>query len=118
MRATVRVEGLRELQRDLKRADQETAKRFRAGLKEVGDPVQEEATDRGSRYRGIGRFVVRARMATVTVEQSARTVTGERGDFGVLQMRTVLEPALDDRQDEVVERFERLTNEIIDSANL
>jgi iron uptake system EfeUOB component EfeO/EfeM len=39
----------------------------------------------------------------VYVEQSARKVTGLRGDYGSLQMTRGLEPALDEKTDEVFE---------------
>jgi hypothetical protein len=111
------VKGLQELRAALKEADG-GLKDFRGELVKAGEPVREEATALGARFAGIGPYRVRARGATVSVEQSASKVTGQRGDFGALQMRVVLEPALDARQQEVVSVLEEVVAGLIDRAGL
>ncbi len=51
----------------------------------------------------VGRAVVR---------QNARRTTGKRPDFGRLLMRTVLIPALEDNQEEVVEGLGRMLDRL------
>lgn len=113
----VDVRGLKEV-RAAFREMEGGLKDFRGDLKRAGEPVQEEATDLGARYPGIGAYRVRVRGTTVSVEQSARKVTGKRGDFAALQMRAVLEPALDAREGEVVEVLEEILDGMIDRAGL
>ncbi len=113
----VDVRGLKEVRAAFREVEG-GLKDFRGDLKKAGEPVQEEATGLGARFSGIGAFKVRVRGTTVAVEQSARKVTGQRGDFGALQMSTVLEPALDAREGEVVEVLEEILDGMIDKAGL
>ena len=106
------MEGLRELRAASKKAEGDL-KNFRGRMKWIAEPVAEDAVSRGSRFAGIGPIKPRLHGARgVDVEQTKGKVTGKRGDFGALQMRTVLEPALDARQGEVVDRFETVVDEI------
>lgn len=117
---TVRVKGLRDLQRDFRRLSKDLSKEVRDGLREAADPVRQEATRRftaditdafSSVESAVGyRVVVRQR--GVAVEQSKRRTTGLRPDFGRLQMRKALEPALDSKQDQVVKGVEKVLDKL------
>lgn len=111
---TVRVQGLRELQRDFRRMSSELAKDLRSELREAGDIVRDDARPRMAGYSGKTaagfRTVVRAR--GVAVEQRLGRTTGKRPDFGALQMREALVPALDAKQDEVVDRLDRMLDHL------
>lgn len=115
---TVRVDGLVALMAALKAAEGNLDTIWKQELRQAGDIVKGDATGRGARYSGIGpyRTVVRAR--GVSVEQSAGKVTGLRGDFGALQMRNVLEPALDANAGEVNAAVEKGLDRVISSAGL
>lgn len=117
MQQTVRVEGLRELIRAADNAGKETKKLVRGELRKAAEPVRDEArrlfapvdAKSASRY-GIS---VR-RSGIVSVEQRLRKTTGLHPEFGALQMRTALEPALDSKADEVGERMEAAVDRIGD----
>lgn len=51
------------------------------------------------RLKGFGRAFV---------EQSRRRTTGQHPEYGALQMRRALLPALSEKQDEVVEQLDRM----------
>lgn len=113
---TLRVKGYREFVRACDRAGKETKKEVRSTFRKVGDIVKEEAA---SRFRDIDarsaagyRTVVRQR--GVSVEQSLRRTTGLRPDFGVLQMRRALEPALADKEGEVEREMENAIDKVAD----
>lgn len=109
--STIRVKGLKELTRDFKKMDKELSKDVRGELKDAGDIVRVEATSRFSGYdaRSAAGYKTRVRSAGfVSVEQSLRRVTGKRGDYGALQMRKALGPALDDKTDEVVKTLDKM----------
>ncbi len=103
--ATVRVSGLRELQSAFRKIDRHLVSDFGNDLKKLAEPVARTARAKVTRYAGASVSTIRPRRSglTVYVEQSARKVTGRRGDFGALQMRTVLEPALDEHSDQIME---------------
>jgi len=108
--STVRVQGLRELQRDFRKLSKDLSKEVREELKKAAEPVRKEAADL---FSGISadsasgyRVAVRAR--GVSVEQRRRRTTGLRPDYGRLQMRRALLPALDAKQDEVVKGLDHM----------
>ncbi len=115
---TIRVTGLREFQSKLKKADSSLSKDVKAELKKLGDIVTDDAQTRGSRYQGIGAYKPIVQQKAVLVRQSANKVTGLRGDFGALQMRNVLEPALAANEDEVESGFERMLDMLISRSGL
>jgi hypothetical protein len=110
---TVRVRGLRELQRDFAKMSKELKKDLRDELKQVAEPVAADAKSKLSRYQGASISTIRPRvtMRSAFVTQGARKVTGLRGDFGVLQMRRLSE-ALDENKDEVVQGLERMIDKL------
>ena len=103
--AGIRVEGTAEVVRAFRGVDKKLAADFGNDLKKAAEPVAESARSKISRYQGASLRTIRTRRrgANVYVEQSARKVTGLRGDYGSLQMTRGLEPALDEKTDEVFE---------------
>jgi hypothetical protein len=105
---TLVVTGYKELLRACDRAGKETKKEVRDTFRKVGDIVKVDAAGKFFAYdvhTAAGfRTVVRAR--GVSVEQSLRRTTGLRPDFGALQMRRALLPALAEDEPQVEHQFE------------
>ncbi len=116
MAQAVRVRGLREFQRAVSKADRETNKRFRARFKRVGEIVQRPAAGLFAKYDAKSaagfRPVVRAR--GVAVEQRYGKTTGQRPDFGHLQMAQALIPALEANEGAILREFELALDELAD----
>lgn len=106
--STLRVKNLRETLRALQKVNKDAGKTIRDDLKEAAEPVASTARAKLSRYVGasVGTIGPRASVRGVFVTQRARKVTGRRADFGALQMRRVLIPALEEHEDEVVDAVE------------
>lgn len=106
--ATVRVQGLRELQAAFRKMDKELSKELRDNLREAGKIVQQEASSlfSGVDARSAAGYKVRVRARGVAVEQSLGRTTGQHGQYGALQMRKALVPALDNKESAVVDRLE------------
>ena len=68
--------------------DKQLARDFKKVLKEAAEPVKEAAASKISRFAGVGKPRIHVLGKGVFVRQSARTVTGQRGDFGGTQMRS------------------------------
>ncbi len=116
--ASVRVHGIREVNAAFRKIDSKLAKDFGNDLKKAAAPVVEETQALEARWRGASIGTIRAKRSgpRVFVEQSARKRTGLRGDFGALQMRQALEPALADKADVVFTEVEQVLNRYADSA--
>lgn len=111
MSQAVRVRGLRELQRDFKKMSGGLSGEVDDTLKEAAEIVAQEARSRFShissrsaqgykpRLKGFGRAYV---------QQSRRKTTGKRGDYGALQMRKALLPALGAKEKEVVDALDKM----------
>jgi hypothetical protein len=69
----------------------------------AAQPVRARASELFSRYdgRSAAGYKVRVRARGVAIEQSLRRTTGEHPQFGSLQMRTALLPALAEEGDNV-----------------
>lgn len=109
MASTVRVKGLRSLLRATDAAGKDTKKLVRDELRRAAEPVRRDAAVRFARYdpRSASRYGVSVRrVGTVSVEQRLRRTTGQHPEFGALQMRAALVPALEAKQDEVVGHLE------------
>lgn len=114
MANTVRIKGLRECQRAFQAMDKAAAKELRKALVEVARPVADTARGKLARYQGasVGTVRPRATARGAVVTQGARKVTGRRGDFGVLQQKRVLEPALDENEAVVIRGAEKALDAI------
>lgn len=109
--STVRVRGLRELQRDFKKMSGDLNKEVDRELKEAAGIVSEEARSRFVAYNSGSAAGFRPRVkgfGRAFVEQSRRRKTGKRPDYGALQMRKALLPALGAKQNEVIERLDKM----------
>ena len=116
------VRGYTEFLRALKDADKNTKREVRLALREAGDSVRVTAAQlAGDRFHNAGRtaagYRVRVRQRGVAVEQSVRKTTGKRPDFGGLQMRYALEPALDRNEARIEEDFEAALDRVSDIFN-
>lgn len=123
MADTIRVEGLRELQRAFKHADKVLSTELRDGLKEAAEPVRQAAEELAvANITRIGvpwsRMRVGVTQKTVYVAPRQRGTKG-RGDdprrrpnlFGLMMGRS-LEPALDRNVGQVEARLERLLDTV------
>lgn len=104
MAATIKVHGAAEAVKAFREIDKQLAKDLGNDLKEAAAPVVAAAKQKVTAYDGASVNTIRARRSgpRVYVEQGAKKVTGNRGDFGALQMVEVLIPALDEKSDEVL----------------
>lgn len=81
----------------------------RDGLREAAVPVRDEARARFARYdaRSASRYGISVRRTgIVSVEQRLRRTTGKHPQFGSLQMRRALIPALQNNVDETIRRLD------------
>jgi hypothetical protein len=101
---SVRVTGLREVQRAFRAMGKEADKMVRDELKQVGDIVRADAAQRFESISpsSAAGYKVSVRQGSISVRQSKRKTTGKRPDFGTLQMRVALEPALAANEQQVV----------------
>lgn len=118
MAETIRVKGLRQLLRATDQADKNTKKLVRDELRKAAEPVRAEAMLRFAQYdpKSAARYGISVRrVGTVAVEQRLRRTTGQHPEFGRLQMRKALVPALEHNTERVVgeidNALERLTIE-------
>ena len=106
--STTAVKDLRDFMRATARAERASKRLVRDQLRVVGDVVKVEAQQLFQKYDAVSaagfRTVVRQR--GVSVEQRLKRTTGQRPQYGGLQMRRALLPALDRNQEEIVERFD------------
>jgi hypothetical protein len=113
----VRVEGLRELRRDFGRMSKTLKRDLDKQLRQAGQVVADDARPRLARYdvRSAAGIGVRVRGGgRVVVEQKRRRVTGKRPDYGSLQMREALVPAVEAKQGEVERNLERMLDNLAD----
>lgn len=107
--STVRVKGLRELQRDFKRMEGGLNKEVDKALKDAADIVSQDARQRFSSIdaRSAAGFRPRVKgFGRAFVEQRRRRTTGKHPEYGALQMRRALLPALNAKQGEVIEKLD------------
>lgn len=118
MSYTLRVKNLRQFQRLMSNADKETKKQLRSIFRETGEAVRSDAqarftpVDAGS----AAGYRVRVRQRGVAVEQSRRRTTGKHPQYGALQMRRALVPAVVAKKDETIAAFERAIDKIIEAG--
>jgi hypothetical protein len=114
--SAVRVKGYRECARAARRAGNATNKEVRAAFKQVGEPVRADATSKFALIdmRSASGFVVRVRQKGIAVEQRLKKTTGKRGDYGSLQMRRALIPALHENEDEIEKAMDNAIDKVAD----
>lgn len=120
MVGTVRVTGLNEFRRAVRSAEGKagTAELAADLARKVGEPVRDSAQQKIARYTAVGQARVYRRGFRVDVAQSHRRVTGRRGDFGSLQMRTGFIPALREHEAETAEVAEEWIRTVIATTGL
>lgn len=99
---TLRVKGYREVTRALNQVDKDTRKTLLDALKKAAEPTSQDARSRLSRYAGLDTASIQPRAVStgVYITQKHGKTTGTRPDFGSLQMRQGLLPAVYDHQDD------------------
>jgi phage host-nuclease inhibitor protein Gam len=107
---SVKVKGLRELDRAFRRLDADVAKEVRAELTEVARPIAETAKAKLARYPGVSleTIIPKTTAKGALVVQNKRKVSGRRSDFGALQMRQGLIPARSEHTSETVRGVEHV----------
>lgn len=116
MADSVKVKGYREFLRACDRADKQTKREVRKTFREVGDIVRDDARERfsGLSERTAAGFRTVVRQRGVSVEQKLRKTTGLRPDWGAIQMRKALLPALNSKERQVVREFEQAMDRVAD----
>jgi len=105
---TIRVKGYRETARALDRVNKGAKLALYSGLRQAAEPIAQDARSRLGGYTGLKTTTIRPRVGLrgVYITQGARKKTGLRPDFGALQMRVGLLPAVYSREDDIVEKVE------------
>lgn len=113
---TVRVRGYREFVRACDRAGKESKKEVRDAFRKVGDIVKVDAAARFAHIdqRSAAGYRTVVRQRGVAVEQRLGRTTGTRPDFGALQMRKALDPALAAKEGEIVKAFDDAIDKVAD----
>ena len=113
---TLRVHGYREFLRATDHAGKESKRVVRDTLRQVGDVLRVEAQRRFENIDAASAagYRVRVRQRGVAVEQSIRKTTGRHPEYGALQMRKALLPALVHEQANVENRMERALDTVAD----
>jgi hypothetical protein len=114
--ATVQVKGWKELIKASRQIDPNTRRELRKAFREVGELVRSDAAARFSPIdaRSAAGYKVRVRQRGVAVEQSIRKTTGRHPEYGAMQMRRALLPALDANEAETVHRVEEALDRVIE----
>lgn len=114
---TIKVEGLREWQRDVGKAEKETKEKTREGLQRAAEPVLQDWRRQLEPIHDVSasKLKIRVRQAGVFILQTARKTTGDRPDFAALQVAQG-ERALDAKADEAERELEESINELADIA--
>lgn len=113
---TLRVRGYREFVRATNRAGLDARRAVRANFRQVGEPVRADAQRRFAKYsqRSATSFRVAVLVSGIRVEQGLRKTTGKRPDYGALQMRKALLPALQAKAPEVERAMEHAIDQVAD----
>jgi hypothetical protein len=114
--ATLRVRGYSGFLAATARADRESKRYVRETFRQVGDVVRQEAAGRfaSTDIRSAAGYRTRVRQRGIVVEQSLGRTTGTRPDFGALQMRRALLPALMSNADTLDRGMERALDRVAD----
>jgi hypothetical protein len=112
--STFSVNGYKELVAASRLLVPEERKAVRTAFAGAGELVRADAVPRLAKYstRSAAGLRVRVRQRGVEVEQSLRKTTGVHPQFGALQMRKALLPALYRKQDEIVAEFDKALDEV------
>lgn len=111
----IRVKGYREFVRAIDRASKETKKAVRDELRQAGEVVRRDASQRFAPVspRSAAGYRVVVRQRGVAVEQRLRKTTGQHPQWGALQMRKALVPAVRDNEAEIEAAFGQAIDRIV-----
>jgi hypothetical protein len=117
--ATLQVKGYQAFMRALVLADKADRKAVRTEFRKFGDIVRRDAVQRFSpvNARSAGGYRTRVRQRGVAVEQSIRKTTGVHPEYGSLQMRRALVPALWANEDDLIRDLEQALDRVADHFN-
>jgi hypothetical protein len=126
---TIQVQGLTDLNRAFSRIDKTLKKSLTNTLKEAAEPVRQRADQLGPQrihnlHPGdrwsINRVGVTQRAVYVAPTKSSRgrDQGKKRPNFRTLMLDRVYEPALEQKKDEVLERFDGLLDDITNAWRL
>lgn len=110
---TVRVEGYREAARALQKVNAGAKREILKGIAEAGRPIADDANRRLGRFTAVGPVKSVGTTGGVFIRQTKRKVSGLRGDFGALQMRDGLIPAVESNEEKIVEHVENALEGLI-----
>lgn len=111
----VKTKGLKELRRALKGVDADASKELDNQLKEVAEVVASGARQLFTAIdsRSAAGFKPRLRgFSQVMVTQTRRRKSGQRPDYGSLQMRRALIPALWSNKTNIERRLENMIESV------
>jgi len=110
------VKGYREFVRACDRAGKDSKREVRSALREVGDVVRVEAQRRFDSIdaRSAAGFRTRVSVRGVSVIQSLRKTTGRHPEWGDVQMRKALLPAVRVKEREIDQQMDKATDRIAD----
>jgi hypothetical protein len=113
---TLVVTGYKEFIRACDHAGKETKKQVRDTFRKVGDIVKVDAAAKFAAYdvRSAAGYRTVVRQRGVSVEQSLRRTTGLHPDYGALQMRKALLPALSEDEPRIEHEFELALDKVAD----
>ena len=116
----IRVKGYRECARALNVVNRDAKKVLFAGLRSAAEPIAVDTRGRLSKYQGISLGTIKpaARIKGVAIVQRAKKVTGLRPDFGALQMRKGLIPAVQEAEPDIYDRVEAAFEALIREEKL
>jgi hypothetical protein len=112
---TVKVEGLSEAVRALDAVDRKAKLTILKGLREAAAPIAVDIRRDLSKYNDMSLGTIRpsAGVRGVYIRQYAKRVTGERPDFGALQMRRGFLPEAYKHEGDLAAAADRALAELI-----
>lgn len=117
--ATLQVHGYQQFMRELALADRAQQRAWRNELRKAGDHVRLEGASlfAPTDARSAAGYRVVVRQRGVAVEQKLRRTTGQHPEFGGLQMREALVPALERNEAATERAIEQAMENICDRFN-
>ena len=114
--SAIRVKGYKQCARAARKAGKATNKEVRAAFKEVGEPVRADATSKFNLIdaRSAAGYRVAVRQRGIAVEQRLKKTTGKRGDYGSMQMRRALIPALHQNEGKIDKAMDHAIDKVAD----
>jgi hypothetical protein len=105
---TLRITGYREFLRACDHAGKDVKRETRGAFKKVGEIVRLDMQQLFAKYdaRSAAGYRTYVRLRGIDVEQSLGKVTGRRPDYADLQVRKAAEPAVADKENEVLRAFD------------